>query len=210
VERRPAVLDILRTGLGELRIAPDRLVEPLRRLAELLASWSQRMNLTGHCTPQAIARRLILDAVALGAALPEPESLADVGSGAGFPGLPLALLWPGCRITLIESRERRHHFQRAAVRELALPNVRALLGRAELLVADPHAAVVAQAVSSPDAAATWMLPWAAPGALLLFPVSRTQVFPSSLPGVRDLHLIEYRVPLSGVRRAVWIGSRAQD
>ena len=62
-------------------------------------------------------------------------------------GLPLAILHPRRRVTLVESRERRHHFQRAAVRELGLGNVEPQLGRAESLEARPHDAVVAQAMA---------------------------------------------------------------
>ena len=163
---------MLTAGLLELGADPARLgsrLEQLESLALLLVRWGQRINLTAHRTPEAIARRLILDALALAGALPELPSLADLGSGAGFPGLPIAIRHPRCRVTLVEARERRHHFQRAAVRVLGLGNVTLVHGRAEALEPTRHAAAVAQAVARPDQALDWMLPWVEPGGLLVLP-----------------------------------------
>ena len=138
-------------------------------LAERVAAWTRRVDLTSHETPEAVAGRLILDSAALLGAAPEFDSLADLGSGAGFPGLPIAILRPACRVTLVESRERRHHFQRAVIRELGLVNARALRGRAERLEPEPHAAAVAQATMAPAEALPLLLRWVEPGGLLLLP-----------------------------------------
>jgi len=125
---------LLIEGIDELPLAADsNQLEALLELAQLLEQWSKRINLTGHRTAPEIVRKLILDAAALTAQLPEIASLADIGSGAGFPGFPVAILRADCRVTLVESRERRHHFQRQAIRQLGLENARAELGRAEAL-----------------------------------------------------------------------------
>ena len=125
-----------------------------------------------------------LDAAALTAQLPEIASLADIGSGAGFPGLPFAILRADCRVTLVESRERRHHFQRQVIRQLGLDNVRAELGRAEALEPSLHAAAIAQAVARPADALPLLLPWVEIGGLLLFP-ARTPLRQSrtTIPGL---------------------------
>ena len=116
--------ELLERGLSELEIDFDRHhLEALLGYTALLAAWSPRMNLTAHRSPDAIVRRLLLDAAALGARVGPVPSLADVGSGAGLPGVPLAILWRDCRVTLIEPRKKRHHFLRAVVRELGLANV---------------------------------------------------------------------------------------
>ena len=204
-------LAILQDGLAELHLGAA-LAEPLAALAELLAQWGARMNLTGHRTPDAIARRLVLDALALGEALPgpPPESLADLGSGAGFPGLPLALRWRTCRVTLVDSRERRHHFQRAAVRTLGLVNVEPLRGRIEDLAPRPHDLVIAQALAQPEQAVAWMLPWVAPGGRLVLPRTADAPALPALPGVEAPHIFRYRVPLGGPERAFWIARRPLD
>ena len=159
---------ILATGLAELGLPGDR-VAALAELSRLVARWAERINLTAHRGPEAVARRLVLDAAALGAALPvvPPRTLADLGSGAGFPGLPLAILWPGCQVTLIDSRERKHHFQRTAIRALDLSNARAVRGRAESLDATPHQIVVAQAMAQPAEVLQWMRRWVAPDGWLV-------------------------------------------
>jgi 16S rRNA (guanine527-N7)-methyltransferase len=202
---------MLRAGLEELSLDPD-LAAPLATLCELLARWAARMNLTGHRTPEAIAQRLVLDALALGAALPldAPDRLADLGSGAGFPGLPLAIRWPTCRVTLVEARERRHHFQRAAIRMLGLPHVKPRRGRLEDLAPDPHAVVVAQALAQADQAVAWMLPWVSPGGWIVLPRSADAPPLAAPPGLEDARTVSYRVPLGGPDRTVWLARRPVD
>lgn len=116
-----------------VKIAPaTAAAEPLARYAELVAEWARRMNLTGFRDPLEIARRLILPPLIWSRLLPcVPATIADLGSGAGFPGIPLALGFERARVHLIEARERRHHFQRHVVRELGLSRVVPLHGRAE-------------------------------------------------------------------------------
>jgi 16S rRNA (guanine527-N7)-methyltransferase len=151
--------------------------------------------------------RLILDAVALSARLPEVPSLVDLGSGAGFPGLPIAVLHPGCSLLLVEAREKRHHFQRAALRELGLANVEAVLGRAERLAPRPRAAVIAQAVAEPSKALEWMLPWAEPGGWLAIPGGERPPEVGSSPFLGPGRVIVYRVPCGGPPRTLWLAQR---
>jgi 16S rRNA (guanine527-N7)-methyltransferase len=168
------------------------------------------MNLTGHGDAEAVVRRLILEALALDQRLPEVSSMVDLGSGAGFPGLPIALLHPERTVTLVESRERRHHFQRAAVRELGIANTVLRLGRAEALPPEPHPLVVAQAMASPRQAVAWMLPWAEEGGVLALPLAVGQPPPESIEGVGEASVAHYAVPLGGPRRAVWLARKARQ
>jgi 16S rRNA (guanine527-N7)-methyltransferase len=202
--------EILLQGLEELPAggrAPTEAAALLARLSQQLLRWSKRMNLTGHRDSEAIARRLILDALALGAALPGgvPPTLADLGSGAGFPGLPLAIWWPSCRVTLVESRERRHHFQRDVIRLLGLGNATPLRGRAETLEPMPHRVVVAQAAARPGRALGWMIRWAEPGGVLVVPTGAEPPIVDPPRGVRALERRHYRVPCGGGTRAFLVG-----
>jgi 16S rRNA (guanine527-N7)-methyltransferase len=208
VTQPDALRALLIRGLGEL--APetsDHQIQQLLDLARLLDQWSARINLTAHRSDEAIVRRLILDAAALAAELPPLESLADLGSGAGFPGLPIAVLRPGCRVTLVESRIRRHHFQRAAARALDLPNVALLHGRAETLDPEPHAAVIAQALARPSRALGWMLPWARPDGLVLLPGAEDPPELPADPRIHDVRIARYTVPEGGPSRTLWLGRR---
>jgi len=208
----PDLERLLREGLDELGLASGAsadLPRELARLAQLLHVWSRRISLTGHRSAEAIARRLVLDALALERRLPsETESLADLGAGAGFPGLPIALVRPGSSISLVESRERRIHFQRAAIRVLGLGRrVKPLLGRAEALEPQPHAIAVAQAMGAPDQAARWLVPWVEPDGMLVIPGGENAPSVGTVAGLGAPEVVAYRVPLGGPARTLWMARR---
>ena len=200
---------LLREGLAELSLNSSQgQVQGLASLAMLVARWAPRINLTGHRSLEAVARRLVLDAAALLAALPEhPGSLVDLGSGAGFPGLPIAILCPTCRVHLVEAKERKHYFQRAAVRELGLSNVVCSRGRIEELAPEAAGLVVAQALASPSQALKWALPWVVEGGTLAIPGAEEPPNPGTDPRIATTEVIRYRVPLGGPRRTLWLARR---
>ncbi len=115
-------------GLG-LELAPAQ-VEALGTLLDELADWNTRMNLTAIKDPAEAVDKHLLDSLAL---LPRLRGLAvaDVGSGAGFPGLPLAIADPDRRYVLIESTGKKAKFLRHMVARLDLPNVEVVPLRAE-------------------------------------------------------------------------------
>ena len=201
-----------RTHLDEALVAlalptSPRTLDRLLDLCELLASWARRISLTAHRTPGSILDRLVLDAAALANVLPSAACVADLGSGAGFPGLPLAILFPERRFTLVEARERKHHFQREAIRRLDLENVQALLGRSEALEPQRHEGVVAQAMARPREVVPLLLPWADAGAWLAIPGGQSAPLVEAVPGVSGSEIRRYRVAATGVERTVWIGRR---
>jgi 16S rRNA (guanine527-N7)-methyltransferase len=206
--------ELIQIGLAELAL-PGGTGLKLAQLAIHVSRWTERLNLTAHRSAEAVARRLILDALALARALPEasPTSIADLGSGAGFPGLPIAILWPTCQVTLVDSRERRHHFQRSALRELHLSNVRALRGRAETAPHDLHRIAIAQAMAQPSVALEWLRDWVELDGWIVLPLSETQSEagpPIEVPdGVTWIATRSYEVPLGGPRRMLWIGRRTR-
>lgn len=206
----PALLELLAAGLAELshpRRNDAAALTSLARLCALVGAWAGQLNLTGHRGPEPVARDLVLDAAALDLVIPsEAQTLADIGSGAGFPGLPVAILRPAGRVTLIESRERRHHFQRHAIRTLGLGNAVALRGRAELLPATGHACAVAQAAAQPVLALRWLARWVAPGGVAVIPGSaaRPPDAGEALPPGWSARVVTYQVPLGGRERTAWI------
>lgn len=208
--------ELLRRGLLELEVEREETGELAQRLwafTLLLAEWTQRIRLSGHRTSDAIVRRLILDAVALAGALPElrtARTLVDLGSGPGLPGLPIAVLHPHCEVTLVESRERPHYFQREAVRRLGLQNVQPLRGRAEELEPRPADIVIAQAMARPERALERMLRWALPGGMLAIAAGAE---PPHLPARSDISLEParaYQVPLDGPHRSLWLARRTLE
>lgn len=102
----------------------------------LLLDWNQRINLTAITAPGEVLTRHFLDSLSLALAVPPSlragaAALLDVGSGAGFPGLPLAIAFPAWRVTLLEATGKKVRFLEHAISELRITNARALHGRAE-------------------------------------------------------------------------------
>jgi len=134
-------------GLAKLGLAlvPGQ-VAALGVLVAELADWNTRVNLTAITDPAEVVDKHLLDSLAV---LPwlRGHTVADVGSGAGFPGLPLAVADPERRYTLIESTGKKVKFLRHAVERLDLPNVEVLHGRAEALKpSQPFDSVISRAL----------------------------------------------------------------
>ena len=202
------VRDRIEAGLTEIfgTFEPEHAFA-LTRLVSLLAEWAPRMNLTGHRDPMDIASRLVLDAAALVNCLPElgrAAQLADLGSGAGFPGLPIAILRPQLTVLLVESRQKRHHFQREARRQLGLERVTPMLGRSDEIESRPCDVVVAQAMTRPEQAMASMRLWSRAGGILVLPAAETAERPRLPDSDADLERRSYRVPFTGVSRQLWV------
>jgi 16S rRNA (guanine527-N7)-methyltransferase len=103
---------------------PDPSATLLNQLSiylDLLLKWNARTNLTAIRDPEEIVRRHFGESLFTAAHLPACETLLDLGSGAGFPGLPIQLALPHLRVTLAESQHKKASFLREAVRTLGLP-----------------------------------------------------------------------------------------
>lgn len=203
-----AVFAFLERGFEDLELSPtaDQLLA-LSQLIGLLEQWSPKINLTGHRDPLQMAGALILDAAALSDSVPEirsATSVSDLGTGAGFPGLPLAILHPEVTFYLVDSRKKRNHFQREVRRRLALSNVEPLLGRSDQIEPKASRLVIAQAMAQPDQALRLMTQWAGEGAPLVLPASEAAVPPDPPEGFAPPVLRTYRVPLTGTERRVWV------
>jgi 16S rRNA (guanine527-N7)-methyltransferase len=121
----------LRAGVAELGLAPSaHAVEQLLDYLELLSRWNAAYNLTAVRDPLAMVTSHLLDSLAV-AHLVRGERLADIGSGAGLPGIPLAILAPERRVTLVDANGKKTRFLREAVRALRLLNVRIEAQRVE-------------------------------------------------------------------------------
>ena len=105
----------------------------LLRFAELLMAWNARINLTGAHTVDELIAEHLPDAFALAGVIDGPASVVDVGSGGGLPALPLAILRPDLRLTLVEPLAKKVAFLRTATRELGLASVSVEAARAEAL-----------------------------------------------------------------------------
>ena len=102
----------------------------LARLLLLLERWNARINLTAVRGLEDMVAAHVLDSLSIRRFVAGPR-IADVGTGAGFPGLPLALVLPECEFELLDSHGRKIAFVRQAIASLAIANARAVQARAE-------------------------------------------------------------------------------
>lgn len=121
----------LEQGLPALGLGPE-LIEPLETFSRMLLEKNQVMNLTAITDPRDVAVLHLLDSLTLtGLAGLEGRTVVDVGTGAGFPGVPLAIARPSARVTLLDSLGKRVDFLQESCRALGLDNVECVHGRAE-------------------------------------------------------------------------------
>lgn len=122
---------ILEAGLPQVGADPG-CIPALERFADLLLEKNQVMNLTAITEPEAVATLHLLDSLSVWQAADlAGKSLIDVGTGAGFPGLPLRLAHPEIRLTLLDSLNKRVEFLREVCSQLGLEDVKCVHGRAE-------------------------------------------------------------------------------
>ncbi|PDV99463.1 16S rRNA (guanine(527)-N(7))-methyltransferase RsmG [Candidatus Viridilinea mediisalina] len=140
-----------------------------------LVRWNAQTNLTAITEREAIYVRHFLDSLALATQFDSAApTLVDLGSGAGFPGIPLKLLYPNVELLLVESVGKKTAFLQHIVNHLGLSGVRIHTGRAESLGHDPHererhSLVTARAVADLRVLAEYGLPLLRLGGLLLAP-----------------------------------------
>ncbi len=143
-EDTSAILPRLRQGSLQLgiRLTEEQIDKFARYQAELLA-WNNRVNLTSITDPAEVEVKHFLDSLTVLKGIPRPHGrprpirIVDIGAGAGFPGIPLALLSPHNRVTLVETTGKKCRFLEHIIKTLALANVEVRCGRAEDLARDP-------------------------------------------------------------------------
>lgn len=144
-------------------------VERLDDFHALLTEWNARMDLTAVTEPREALTRHYLDSLTALPYLPQSARVVDVGTGAGFPGMPLALARPDLRFTLLDAREKRVQFLRAAIEALGV-SATAVHARAEDFAKAHREAfdvAVSRAVAKLPVLLEWMLPMVAVGGFAL-------------------------------------------
>ncbi len=123
---------------GENGIALDaEKAEKLSLFADFLLTENEKYNLTAIKTPDAIILRHYCDSLTAIDEIPEGARLLDIGSGAGFPAVPIALYRPDVTVTALDATAKKAHFISSLAKLLGLSNLTAVSGRAEELARDP-------------------------------------------------------------------------
>ena len=151
-ELPPELRRTLASGLATLAL-DAALAAPLLDYLALLVRWNQTYNLTAVRDPHEMVVKHLLDSLAMhpfvDALAATAGTLADLGTGAGLPGIPLAIVKPGLRVTLVESNGKKARFLREVVRRLGLQDVRVAESRIETFdEPGAYAAITARALAS--------------------------------------------------------------
>lgn len=130
---KPDLSEILSKGLRQLNMAQplgDRQQASLIKYVELLNKWNQTYNLTAVRKPEQMVTRHLLDSLSISSYL-RGKNILDVGTGAGLPGIPLAITYPEIQFTLLDSNNKKTRFVTQVVSELELLNVNVVQLRVE-------------------------------------------------------------------------------
>ncbi len=146
----PAWKQRLDDGAAQLGVRLDESqVDLLWRYGHMLRERNAHVNLTSIVSPEGILTLHMLDSLSVASHLGDARSVVDVGTGGGFPGIPLAVAFPATQFTLIDGTQKKIRFVEEAVGQLDIRNVTAIAGRAENLATDRQFdVVVARAVAT--------------------------------------------------------------
>lgn len=184
--------------------------------ARELSQWNQSMNLTAICDPAEIADRLFLDVLPVAAHIPSGIRVLDLGSGGGFPGIPLKIIRPDVKMTLLDARRKKVSFLKHLIALMKLKTIEAVHGRAEDHYprtgqsGGRYDGVISKAVSSLDALVKLSLPLVGPEGIVIAMKGAAleqeiQAVQHTVTG-KGLEMITcaYRLGLSGTRRRLFI------
>lgn len=142
----------------------DNQKDQFQRYYELLLEWNEKINLTAITEQSEVIEKHFLDSILPSNAFEMASKVIDIGSGAGFPGIPLKIIRPDLDITLLDSLNKRINFLNIVIDELKLKNIRAIHGRSEDIAKMPiyrekFDIVTARAVAKLNILAEYSIPF---------------------------------------------------
>jgi 16S rRNA (guanine527-N7)-methyltransferase len=200
---------VIRRALEEFKLpAYDDQILQIQQYISILLAWNDKVNLTAIRDPLEILYRHFCESMFAGISMPlERGRLADVGSGGGFPGLPLKILRPGLQVFLIESNLKKATFLAEVIRELGLSDAQVLVRRYEELGEEiaPLDYVCSRALGEFPK----FLDWAHSDRVAAREVV-LWIGANDLPGIQKILTWEWREPIpvpNSLRRLLLVGSR---
>jgi len=173
----------------------------IRAYIDLLLQWNQKVALVSRGEVGSLVGKHVADSLIAAAHCGGVATIADLGSGAGFPGMVIAAVRPGAAVSLVESRGRKVSFLEEAARVAGLANVEVVEARIEALAADPrhrgrYGLVTSRALADLDQLVALARPLAAPGARLVAMRSVAAAVPDGA------EVVDYQLPDGTPRRLV--------
>jgi len=189
---RPLVSQILSDSrLGLPPLADEQsIVLQFQAYIDLFCKWNKRINLSADRDPVTLVTRHVFDSLLYSRALDGRGEVADVGSGAGFPGIPLKLVFPEYSFVLVEAQRKRVSFLQEVIRQLKLTGIEVVQCRAEDLppiYKERFQYVIFKAVAPISDCLAWGSPLLAPGGRIIVkkePQESSSSVPS-FPGLQE-------------------------
>jgi 16S rRNA (guanine527-N7)-methyltransferase len=189
---------------------PEKLINQISTYIDVLLKWNSKINLTSVRDPQEIVRRHFGESLFLAATLLEQDwrgTVVDVGSGAGFPGLPLAMYRPAANVTLIESQGKKAAFLNEVIYALKLTNAKVFHGRAEVFPGQADL-VTLRAVEDFERVIKVAIDLVAGGGRIALMIGSSQ-----LPKAKQVDSLEWNEPLpvpGGQARLLLVGIKKEN
>ncbi len=202
-------------GAADLGLDLDeKKIRLLETFARELLDANRTVNLTSVDDPLEIAENLMLDSMAPGRFIPKGANILDLGTGAGFPGVPLKIGFPDFDLTLIDGNRKKINFVKYAIRQLKLENITARQVRAEELAREQERfdVVISKAVTAMPQLIRLAMPLLKKGGMLMAMKGRgyqAELDPAKLAEVVDMERIRidiehYRLPQLNIDRVLVI------
>lgn len=119
-------------GAGELGVdVSEKDVDLFFKYLENLKNWNEKINLTSIKDDRGIIVSHFLDSISIAPIIEDEKKVLDIGSGAGFPGIPLKIVRPGLEVTMLDSVNKKVSFMNDTIRKLGIEGIKAVWGRAE-------------------------------------------------------------------------------
>ena len=215
---------LVKSGLDSFSVSADsKQIEQLACHAAEMLKWNKTTNLTSIKDPSEVAVKHVVDSAAIVHDCAGFHNIMDIGTGGGFPGIPLGILLPNLQVTLVETIRKKVTFLKHAIRSTGLKNIKAIQARGEELSGDTgfgghYDAVVCRAFSGLDNFANMAIPYLKENGVLLAMKGREKEHETELlkkidtcmaDGRKityadlDVELKEYKLPLSDSDRVLF-------